>query len=56
MATKMAKIVRTRVRYTRVRIKNVNVYYRTPKGSGIRAGKPKADRAIRKEKLPLTNP
>ena len=27
-----------------------------PKGVGIRAGKPKADRAIRKEKLPLTNP
>ena len=28
----------------------------TPFGVGIRAGKPKADRVIRKEKLPLTNP
>ena len=57
----MAKIVRTRVR-TRVRTLNVRlpdpegVRYQSPLGVGIRAGKPKADRAIRKEKLPLTNP
>ena len=34
--------------YTRVRIKR-NVAYTTPEGGGKGAGKPKADRAIRKE-------
>ena len=60
----MAKIVRTHV-YAHVhacaRIKrSVTGPLRgpgtNPEGVGIRAGKPKADRAIRKEKLPLTNP
>ena len=71
MATKMVKIVRTRVRtYIKRSINQPRrgwyehpyggahyVALTNPEGVGIRAGKPMADRAIRKEKkLPLTNP
>ena len=57
----MAKIVPHTCTYTLVRIKRSVTGPRrgpvpTPKGVGIRAGKPKADRAIRKEKAAAYQP